>query len=428
MTWSTERPNQAVYRQAYENIGTYNGITGKPYINPDVPMYVPAEGDNCVRIIDPIELLELQIYYFDVYFHRDVGFRKDYFLCLQRHNLGKCAICENATNDLWQMDKEAAKAFMPEWRRLMWVIDLKNQAEINILKLWSAPRTLVDEILAQSRDPQMDIFRDITNPYNGVPIYYKKTGKGRNTKYSSVQLGQQAYPVPEHLASQRFRFLDLLIIPTYEEVYNSRNMLDMPAEATPESIPISEYENDAYHSGYSVPRHEAQGAAEAAAASGYSPTYGGQPQAQPGPYPTPSQPQSDPSLSYDFSDLNRIQPSNQECFRQQFDRYNECAACPDRVLCSQPWPMIQPPPVREAKPSKTPVGAPAPVAAPVQPPPAYVPPQQQVQPPPAYTAPAQAAPVAPASNVGQQQQDNADRIRSAQEKLRDDIARRKASM
>jgi hypothetical protein len=398
--WSNERPGQEAYKEAHKNIGNYYGTPDRrPYINPAVPMYVPNEGENCIRIVDPIELMQLKVYFFDVHFHRNVGFRKDYFLCLYRHNLGPCAVCENATEDLWQTDKDAAKSFLPDHRRLMWVLDLKKPEESHILKLWSAPRTLSDEILAQSRDPELDIIREVSHPIEGVPIYYMRTGSGMSTKYSGVKLASNPMPLGPEIAEQRFNFMDILIVPTYEEVYASQHMTDLPAEASPELPPTSAYDQDA---GSPV---DQMGAKDAAAA-----------------YQAP-QPGTEGEI--DYSDLTRIQPENKECFRQYYDQYKECDTCPDRILCAKPWPK------KEAKPSK--MSKPAPQERMSKPsrPAAGTPPQREEIQRPGTATPPQREEIQRPNNPTQggsaatTAADNTQKILSAQEKLRQDIANRK---
>lgn len=406
MPWSTERPGQDVYRQAHQNIGKYTTSSlGKPYINPAVPMYVPNDGENCIRIVDPLELLELQIYYFEVNFHREVGFRKDYFLCNTRHNIGPCAVCENVNEDLWQTDKDAAKALLPDQRRLMWVLDLKKPEEAHILKLWSAPRSLSDEILAQSRNPELDVIQEVSHPYEGVPVYYMRTGKGLTTRYTGVKLGSAPMPVDEAIADQRFKFMDILIIPSYEEVYASFHMQDMPEEANPELPPTSAYDD----SSATPPAHEVGAAAAAEAARDAE----NQTQTIPETLPQGG------AAELDYSDLERIQPDHRECFRNELDQWEDCAACVDRGLCEQPWPPKRVPKAKpKAKPAaKAPAKKAAPKRVPPQTPPPRVPPHTGAAPPQRTT---------PAAGAAAGGGDNAARIRSAQEKLKADIARRKA--
>jgi hypothetical protein len=288
----------------------------------------------------------------------------------------------------------------------MWVLDLKKPEEAHILKLWSAPRSLSDEILAQSRDPELDVIQEVSHPFEGVPVYFTRTGKGLTTRYTGVKLASNPMPLDEAISDQRFSFMDILIIPTYDEVYSSFHMQDLPAEAHPELPPTSAYDD----SSSTPPAHEvgAQAAAEAArqVESQYETLPETSPQGEGG--------------EIDYSDYERIQPDHKECFRKELDQWEDCAACIDRELCEQPWPKKK---VMKAKPKAKPkpaAKAPAKKAAPARVPsqtPPRVPPQT------AGSTPPRTPPATGATGGGP---DNAARIRSAQEKLKADIARRKA--
>jgi hypothetical protein len=399
--WTSERPGQAVYRQTHANIGKYGGALGRPYIEPDVPIFVPHDGENCVRIVDPIELLELQCYYFDVFFHRNVGFRNDYFLCLRRHNITECPICASSSGELWDTNKDAAKALLPDNRRLMWVLDLKNPAEANILKLWSAPRTLADEILAQSRDPEMDVIIEVSDPTTGVPVYFNRTGKGMLTKYSGVKLGQRPMPLGEDIAAQRFRFMDILIVPSPEEVEASFNMTETAPEVGEQPAPPvgSPAQQSSYEQAQAAPPAHEIGAQEAAKIARAAETGGGE----------------EPPESIRLLALEEmgVQKYNYDCFRRNFDEYENCDTCPDRTNCSQGWPM---------QPDLSQQKVPKAVKTPRRVNPTPNAPPQRVSPPdiPAQTGAAGAG-AAPSPAVT----NNQAQIQSAQEALRAKIAARK---
>jgi len=348
--WATNRPTGAVYKQTYDNIGKYGSNNGKPYIEPAIPMFVPVEGENCVRIVDPIEIEQLQAYFLDVFFHREVGFAKDYFLCTKEiaqiaslisypQGAGPCYRCDQVTGELWDNEPETAKKFLPDHRRLLWVLDLKKPQEASQLKLWSCARGLSDEILSQSREPDSNIFKDICHPNTGVPVYFTKTGKGLRTKYSGVKLGTRPFPVGIEIAQQRFFFRDILIWPKPGEVEASMNYTDVAQqeqEARGPGVPISAYESDPAlppqpaQGGSSSPNAADVGAAEAAA----------QAAAQAAPSAEPE---------YDFSMFDQLPDDLKDCFRKDFDQYQECDACSWREECQKPWPLKQ-----VAKPAKTP--------------------------------------------------------------------------
>lgn len=345
--FSTDRPSMEGYQQAYENKGKYgSGNTGRPYINPDVPMYVPADGANCIRIVDPIELIQLKVYFMDVFIHREVGYKNDYFLCDKEHGRGPCPMCELVTNDLWETDKELAKKYSPDMRRLIWVLDLQKPQEANILKLWSAPRTLSDEILTQSRRPDLNIYLDIAHPQQGVPVFFNRSGKGLRTKYTGVQLGQQPYPIGDDIAFQRFEFNDILMWHTYDEFAAAMNIQGSGGAPT------------SYATDSAAPPQPPEGAAAAAAAN---------PPAQPA-QPSPETAAGVPG-EIDYSDRERIDPNNIDCFRIEYDKYNECETCVDKDLCAQPWPVYpeapkMKKPAKQAKPTKQAKPGPSRVIAP----------------------------------------------------------------
>src|SRR3990167_5571610 len=122
----------------YDNRGKYGGDSDrKSYIDTSVPMFVPEEGENCVRIL-PLHPNEMDTkhYGLDVHFHRNVGVNEDYYLCLKRMKKSNCPICDHQKS-LWNDDPEMAKELYPDQRCLVWVVDRKDDEA----KLWSAPKT-----------------------------------------------------------------------------------------------------------------------------------------------------------------------------------------------------------------------------------------------------------------------------------------------
>lgn len=342
--FSDARPGMEGYQTAFDNKGKYGSNNSRPYINPDVPMYVPADGQNCIRIVDPIELIQLRVYFMDVFHHREVGYKNDYFLCDKEMGRGPCPMCELVTPDLWDTDKELAKKRSPDMRRLMWVLDLQKPQEAHILKLWSAPRTLSDEILTQSRRPDLNVYMDIAHPKEGVPVFFNRAGKGLYTKYTGVQLGQQAYPIGDDVAFQRFEFNDILMWHEYAEMAEAMNMT---GGATPVADgPATPAYDAASNANPGIP----QGGAAAAAAANTPQT----PQTPSGAVTTGAKALPDTVGNpgeIDYSDKAKIDPNNGDCFRQEYDKYNECETCIDRKLCALPWPVF-PAPTKQAKPGK----------------------------------------------------------------------------
>jgi hypothetical protein len=399
--FSTARPEMGGYQTAFDNKGKYGSNNSRPYIHPDVPMYFPADGQNCIRIVDPIELATMGVYFFDVFFHRDVGYKSDYFLCDKEHNRGPCPSCEMVTPELWDSDKDMAKKLSSEMRRLIWVLDLQKPQEVGVLKLWSAPRTLSDEILTQSRRPDLNVFVDVAHPQDGIPVFFTRSGKGLYTKYTGVQLGQQAYPIGDDIAFQRFKFDDILQWAPYAEFAEALSLGQQAADQPGPTDPAGGYAADPANQPAAN-----MGAAEAAAAN---------------PLPAKTPVAADPAAQagkpgeIDYSDKALIDPNNVDCFRTNYDEYEECGGCPDNAKCQLPWPVypeLAQPTAKTAKPSKktkpAPAGAgsgPARVVAPAANPAAPAMPQQ---------AAGAASP-----------QGGGSKITDAQQRLKDEIAKRK---
>ena len=227
-SWSNEGIDQESMKERDEAKGKkYSG--GAPrqgYIRNDVAMYIPAVGQqgektlNQVRIVQPLEIKDLKYYGFDVHFHRDVGIDNAMYLCLKRMFGKACPICELQTSELWDSDPDIAKKYYPDWRVLMWVLDLKEEDEEKLgqVLLWSCPRSLAEEILGQSHKPGTGVYLDVSHPTKGRAVFFSRSGKGIQTEYTSVQVDDEELELSEDLLDQMLTFLEVLITPTYAEV------------------------------------------------------------------------------------------------------------------------------------------------------------------------------------------------------------------
>lgn len=203
-------------KKQYEESQSFGRRAG--YTVSDVDVFKPRDGENCIRIVPPIELHEIKSYSIEAWVHFSVGINNTAFLCRKEMQRKRCYICEQATPELWEEDEEKAKSYWPgPPRRLIWICDLKSDEPEKLL-LWSCPSTLYKEILGQSRKRDQDIMIDVSDEDSGVPVYFDKHGKGLRTKYSNVQLGEEAIPLDESVLDQRRTFEDAIIISEYKEV------------------------------------------------------------------------------------------------------------------------------------------------------------------------------------------------------------------
>jgi len=288
--------------------------------------FVPAEGNNKIRIIEPIETDELNFYGLEMHFHRAVGDREheddnmrsiygDY-LCMNRMSgilrplykdqtfSAKCFRCEQQTEELWESDPNLAKSFYPDRRMWMFVMDLKADNP-NEIRYWSAPWSLHEDILSHSQDAETGDYVEVGDPDTGVPVSFDRSGKGKLTKYTNVQIFKNPMPLDEAVVVEAMiEFVDLLVIPEDEIL---------------QAATLSEYE------GFSIP-----GAQESS--------------------PKPAEePQPEEAAIEQEQDSDGHDP----CFQKEFDKYQDCDGCKDRVECeNKPEPKKIEKPAKPAKPEK----------------------------------------------------------------------------
>jgi hypothetical protein len=242
--WNMQGLSPEAHRRKKEMIGKHYGWQGKGYIRDNIiPVYLPTEGLNKIRIVQPIEFDQMEDYSLEVAIHRDVGFQNDMLLCLKEMGIGPCYICEQRTRELWNEDQDLWKSYGTDKRVIMLVLDLNAQDPYQV-RYWPCAYTLADEIVNQSQAPDTDVYVDPSHPTKGPVVYFTRTGQRLQTRYSGIKLGAQPYPLNEAIENQRVRFKELLIIPTYEE--GKAMFLNQGVEGSipAETPPISSYQQD----------------------------------------------------------------------------------------------------------------------------------------------------------------------------------------
>lgn len=287
-------------------------------------MYVPKDGKNKIRIIQPIEVSSIKFYGLEMHFHRGVGDEgSDLFgdyLCNQRmkgilQNVypdlrieHKCFRCEQQTPDLWDSNPDLAKSFYPERRMWFLVNDLLSDDAEEVL-LWSCPWSVQEEIVSRSTNAETFEYIDVSHPKRGVPISFDKAGKGKLTKYTNVQLFKTPHPLTDVVADQRVEFKDLIVFPPYDMIKAAH--LNVRVEDL-EGLSKESSENKVSHQHTAV-EQEAQ-AGEAAPP---------------------------------------------ECFKKEYDKWQDCTSCAFAAECNAPDKEPEKPtrPTRQARPAKQDVGA-----------------------------------------------------------------------
>ena len=193
-------------------------------------------GDNFIRIMPPMDpkgpwAMKISV-------HQHIGPDDATFICLKEMFGKPCAVCElieamKSSN----ADEKAIKVLFPRKRYLMFIYDVQSEATVAKGLLWyDAPGQLVDNIAGLSRDKRTRKIIDVCDPVEGRDIEFVRKGLGLNTEYGSFNL-TQTDPVPPEWYKNVPNFLDVLLIPTYEQVLAELNG-GVVQEQTPAQAPV----------------------------------------------------------------------------------------------------------------------------------------------------------------------------------------------
>lgn len=236
-------------------------------------VYTPESGKDGEEKVNRVHLLpghedDPNLIALRLYGHERIGADGHHFLCpkvmreyLEREGIavpeeiedGRCPICERhaqllehyrKTKDSLNEDDRLAlwgqlKALSPysgRWnepkakRMLTWTVDASSEdTEDEGVKIWLMPTSTVYEqgLLEAMEDadhtdedgePEL---RDPLDPEEGYVLRFKRSGKGRDTKYTGIKLQKRGWSIeedhPEWLEAVP-RYLDVLRFPTYDEM------------------------------------------------------------------------------------------------------------------------------------------------------------------------------------------------------------------
>lgn len=217
-------------KKQHEKMKSRSKKRGKGIFIDDIMRFIPKEGENCIRILQPPEWEKIKYYGFPLHHHTEVGPDDSWLICNIRMQedlelIGMegilktdvCLHCEEQKN-IWDEDEELAKTYYPSERRLIWVLDLyaDGETEGEIL-LWNCAKSLAEEILGQSHKKGSDVYVDVSNPKTGRAVYFDRIGKGLKTKYKNIQIGDDEVPIDSDLADEMQEFEDILVFADEEE-------------------------------------------------------------------------------------------------------------------------------------------------------------------------------------------------------------------
>jgi hypothetical protein len=188
---------------------------GLSYVKADIPIFVPSDGDNQIRIVPPLSDdkhaslwgLEVWAYYMN---NRS-------FLSSKTFDQTVEDPIQNHFFDIRQeADEQEKKKYRATKRHLMFVLDLNDEKEE--LKLWAAPPTLVDGVLNLTKNRRTGELIPLEDPKLGRIVFFTKTGQGIGTKYDGIELDSQPFPLDEALADELDLFENILEVPQASEL------------------------------------------------------------------------------------------------------------------------------------------------------------------------------------------------------------------
>jgi len=226
--WKTPTPESL--KAAYENRGKYQGQSNRKFIfTPigDSKLWKVEDKSHKIRILPSLPDDNINFYGLTVHIHMNVGVNGDQYLCLKRMKSLACPICEHQAT-LWDTDPEMAKELYPQMRYLVWVVDLSAEKDKQTPKIWSCPRTAMDDILGVSYKKATDEILNLASLEDGIAVYFdrEKTAGTTFSKYKNFQLDDSPSPIKEKWLEEIVSFSELLDMPTYDGVKNAFFGLD----------------------------------------------------------------------------------------------------------------------------------------------------------------------------------------------------------
>ena len=189
-------------------------VSGLGYVSSDIPIFKPVDGDNQIRIVPPLSndaqasLWGLEVW---TYFVNNRS-----YLSSKTFDPQSDDPIMSHFFDIREDNPEEAQKYKGNKRYLMFVLDM-NSDEVE-LKLWAAPPTLVDEFLGLAKNRRTGELIALEDPEEGVPIFFTKTGQGINTRYTSIEIEKEPFPLDDDLAEDLELFEDMLIVPSSKEL------------------------------------------------------------------------------------------------------------------------------------------------------------------------------------------------------------------
>ena len=189
---------------------------GVDYLETEVPLFKPRDGDNCIRWVPPLEDDKVVNHPLGVVLlvHYIEGFGS----IVSPKSFGDRATndpIDNVKREILKIDPELEELIRTGRRVIGHILDLDadDQGEY---KIWPAPITLVEEMIYATKNRRLGNTYSLEHPDRGYPVVFDKVGEQRSTKYRSVQLDRDEFPLDDRLLDE-IVYLDEIIVRKSED-------------------------------------------------------------------------------------------------------------------------------------------------------------------------------------------------------------------
>lgn len=186
---------------------------GVSFLNTDLPLYSPKEGENCIRILPPRaddpDSMMLGVSIWMTYYNKQ-GYLSP--ATLNRHSKDPF---REAYTEFKRQNDPRADGMKPVRRTVMFILDLKDSETV---KVWVVPNGVMESVISLARNRGTGEILPIDDAEIGRAIFFDRIGSGLSTKYSGYSLDEDAYPIEEYLSESIPLYADILNIPSPEQI------------------------------------------------------------------------------------------------------------------------------------------------------------------------------------------------------------------
>jgi hypothetical protein len=188
------------------------------FVQPNVEMWKPADGDNWIRILPP-SWDNADHYALELYVHYEVGPDNNTYLCPNKMQGLQCGLCDEYHAAKSAKEEDYARALEVSMRLGAWIIDRDN--EKSGVQLWLFSTAQDREIMQQAYDRRTGETIMIDHPQDGYDIEFTRRGKGLQTKYSGFKLSRQ----PSEVSASALQFISDNPLPSILKYYDNEYIM-----------------------------------------------------------------------------------------------------------------------------------------------------------------------------------------------------------